>query len=64
MIAIMKDRPSVSGTKRKWYIAVAANWSRDRSTTVMSIMIVHPEVEAGTPPAVPESSRPALRRAP
>src|SRR3954462_6933182 len=38
MIAIMKDRPNVSGTNRKWYIAVNANWRRDSSTTVMSGM--------------------------
>ncbi|MOA40474.1 hypothetical protein D3C78_1623520 [compost metagenome] len=34
MMATMKDRPSVSGTNRKWYIAVRANCSRDSSTTV------------------------------
>jgi hypothetical protein len=29
----MKDRPSVSGTNRKWYSAVSANCRRDSSTT-------------------------------
>ena len=35
MMTSMKDRPSVSGTNRKWYIAVRANWSRESSTTAM-----------------------------
>ncbi len=34
MMATMNDRPRVSGTNRKWYIAVSANCSRDSSTTV------------------------------
>ena len=38
MMAIRKDSPSVSGTNRKWYIAVSANCRRDSSTTVMSGM--------------------------
>src|SRR5579871_2675053 len=38
MIASNTESPSVSGTNRKWYIAVRANCSRDRSTTVGSIM--------------------------
>jgi hypothetical protein len=32
------DNPSVSGTKRKWYSAVTANWSRDTSTRSRSGM--------------------------
>src|SRR5690606_20568713 len=36
MIASRNDSPSVSGTKRKWYIAVSANCSRDRITTSSS----------------------------
>ncbi|GGD33057.1 hypothetical protein GCM10007235_01110 [Pseudoxanthomonas indica] len=38
MMAIMKDRPSVNGTNRKWYMAVSANCKRDSSTTVISGM--------------------------
>src|SRR5512140_255126 len=37
--------PNVSGTKRKWYMAVTANCSRDRSTsdsfTVFSLRRLH-----------------------
>src|ERR1700680_1086198 len=33
MMTRIQDRPSVSGTNRKWYSAVTANCSRDRSTT-------------------------------
>ncbi|MNF17822.1 hypothetical protein D3C80_2215540 [compost metagenome] len=38
MMATRNDRPRVSGTNRKWYIAVRANCRRDSSTTVMSGM--------------------------
>src|SRR5450631_1881821 len=38
MITSIHTRPSVSGTNRKWYSAVTANCSRDRSTRVGSIM--------------------------
>src|SRR5512141_1169125 len=33
MMTRMNASPSVSGTNRKWYSAVAANCSRDRSTS-------------------------------
>src|ERR1700751_1233449 len=33
MMTRIHDRPSVSGTNRKWYSAVTANCRRDRSTT-------------------------------
>jgi hypothetical protein len=33
MMTSIHTMPSVSGTNRKWYIAVAANCSRDRSTS-------------------------------
>ncbi len=36
MIASSTDRPSVSGTNRKWYIAVRPNCRRDSETTSMS----------------------------
>ena len=39
MIASMTDRPSVSGTNRKWYSAVSANCRRDRSTTPRSMAV-------------------------
>ena len=32
------ERPMVSGTNRKWYIAVSANCRRERSTTVSSLI--------------------------
>src|SRR5690242_19984878 len=38
MIASIHDRPSVSGTNRKWYSAVSANCRRDSVTTVSSII--------------------------
>src|SRR5579862_2535234 len=38
MITSNHTRPSVSGTKRKWYSAVTANCKRDRSTVVGSII--------------------------
>jgi hypothetical protein len=38
MMARRKESPKVNGTKIKWYIAVAANCSRDKSTTVSLIM--------------------------
>src|SRR5579872_6593649 len=38
MIASSTESPSVSGTNRKWYIAVRANCRRDRSTAAESIM--------------------------
>src|ERR1035437_2485632 len=47
MMSNIQDKPSVSGTKMKWYIAVAANCSRDRSTTVGSIMAVLPVDRTG-----------------
>ncbi|CPK52845.1 Uncharacterised protein [Bordetella pertussis] len=43
MMARMNDRPSVRGTNRKWYSAVAANWNRDRLTTSRSIMETLPD---------------------
>src|SRR5882757_3268753 len=36
--------PSVSGTNRKWYSAVAANCSRDRSTSCSVATTVSPEL--------------------
>jgi hypothetical protein len=38
MIASSSASPKVSGTNRKWYRAVTANWSRESSTTCMSGM--------------------------
>src|SRR5450755_1170436 len=38
IITSIHTRPSVSGTNRKWYSAVIANCSRDRSTVAGSIM--------------------------
>src|SRR5450631_812890 len=38
MITSIHTKPSVSGTNRKWYSAVTANCSRERSTTAGSIM--------------------------
>src|SRR5450432_3771249 len=38
MITSIHTRPSVSGTNRKWYSAVTANCSRERSTVTGSIM--------------------------
>jgi len=37
MMTSRNDSPSVSGTNRKWYIAVRANCSRDSSTTPSSM---------------------------
>src|SRR5689334_3712171 len=37
MIASIHDRPSVSGTNRKWYSAVTANCRRERVTTSASM---------------------------
>ena len=34
------ESPSVSGTKRKWYMAVSANCQRDRSATNSSGMVI------------------------
>src|SRR4249920_168151 len=36
MMTRIHDNPSVSGTNRKWYIAVTANWSRETSTSSRS----------------------------
>src|SRR6266571_4996165 len=41
MITRIQDRPSVSGTNRKWYMAVAANCRRDRLTTSSRGVMVH-----------------------
>ena len=38
MMTSSQTMPSVSGTKRKWYRAVAANCSRERSTNCSLIM--------------------------
>src|SRR3990167_1921964 len=37
MITSSQTMPSVSGTKRKWYMAVAANCRRERSTSCSEI---------------------------
>jgi hypothetical protein len=52
MMASMKARPSVSGTNRKWYIAVSANCQRDRSTTAWSIMGVSLRKRTRPAPAI------------
>src|SRR5262245_1619033 len=44
--ASRNDSPSVSGTNRKWYKAVAANCRRDRSTTVSLTMGTFPVLTA------------------
>src|SRR5450631_740337 len=36
MMTSSQDSPSVSGTNRKWYIAVTANCRRETSTSAMS----------------------------
>src|SRR5450830_620786 len=38
MMTSIHTMPMVSGTKRKWYRAVAANCSRDRSTSCSEII--------------------------
>jgi type II secretory pathway predicted ATPase ExeA len=43
MMTSIHTMPSVSGTKRKWYIAVAANCSRDRSTSCGAFLENLPE---------------------
>src|ERR1700704_5904354 len=43
-----QTRPSVSGTKRKWYSAVAANCSRERSTSSSLPTVVSSPLNLGS----------------
>ena len=39
MMPMMTPRPSVSGTKSQWYMAVSANCARDQSISEVSMLI-------------------------
>ena len=53
MTAIRGASPRVSGTNRKWYSEVVANWTRARSTVeiasaLMGVAVRHPYIPAST----------------